>query len=119
MEYSWNILRIISYLYFFLFVSLFNICLRKEITLPFLVISRYDVMNFQRLQTSNGTYFYDYVQIGAWDSGNLTMNSSAIMFPNQKNTESELIESVCSKPCSVGEIKVGRDSANCCISIVR
>ncbi|XP_064628882.1 metabotropic glutamate receptor 1-like isoform X2 [Lineus longissimus] len=72
---------------------------------------RYDIMNYQKILTSNGSYRYDYVQVGAWDTGNLTMNNSAIFWPKRASK----VDSVCSKPCPVGQVKKiqqGRD--HCC-----
>ena len=64
-------------------------------------------MNFQLIKTPNGSY-YDYECIGSWDSGNLTMVDDAkIFWPNPDGTKmTEPIESVCSKPCEKGKVKV-------------
>ena len=63
-------------------------------------------MNFQKTLSPNGTFTYEYVRIGGWDNGNLTMEDN-IFWPNKKAIPGgEMIESVCSKPCPRGQIKV-------------
>ena len=73
-----------------------------------LLASRYDIMNFQRLQTTNGSYYYDYVRIGGWDSGNLTISNQAIQWPQKLGgaKHNRVVDSVCSKPCEKGKVKV-------------
>ena len=65
-------------------------------------------MNFQRMETDNGSYYYKYVAIGSWDSGNLTMvDDERIYWPSRTAVpESDPLESVCSKPCDKGKVKV-------------
>ena len=68
---------------------------------------RYDIMNFQKVVDANGTVKYEYVRVGGWDSGNLTMESNKIFWPNDRHIRgAPVIESVCSKPCPPGEVKV-------------
>ncbi len=70
-------------------------------------IFRYDIMNYQRITQPNGSYHYEYVRIGGWDSGNLTMNDNKIFWPNAKRTSgASIVESVCSSPCGKGHVKV-------------
>lgn len=59
-------------------------------------------MNYQKI---NGTK-YDYVRIGGWDSGNLTINNRQIYWPRRASHGATLVESVCSKPCPKGQVKV-------------
>ena len=71
-------------------------------------------MNFQRVPTTNGSFEYEYVRIGGWDNGNLSMNSGKIFWPNKlAESGAPVVESVCSKPCPRGEIKVGCVRAIC------
>lgn len=61
---------------------------------------RYEIMNFQHVEPG----VYDYINIGSWHEGMLSLDDE--MF--QMNS-SDMVRSVCSEPCSKGEIKV-RDS---------
>ena len=63
-------------------------------------------MNFQRMMSPDGNYTYEYVRIGGWDSGNLTMNDHSIFWPVNALSDTSLVESVCSKPCPRGQVKV-------------
>ena len=63
-------------------------------------------MNFQKITTENGTV-YEYVRIGGWKNGNLTMEDSKIFWPNlQAEHGAPPVESICSEPCPGGEVKV-------------
>ena len=65
-------------------------------------------MNFQKLVTDNGSVYYDYVRIGGWKRGNLTMDDSKIYWPSRAAASwAPMVESVCSKPCPKGQVKVG------------
>ena len=69
-------------------------------------------MNYQEIVSSNGSVMYDYVRVGGWDSGNLTIDSQKILWPNQKRKDgAAMVESVCSKPCPKGQVKVSHCSA--------
>lgn len=73
----------------------------------FVCLCRYEIMNYQRLETENGSYYYDYVQVGAWDSGNLTMKEEIIQWPHPVHNDGKReVESICSKPCENGKVKV-------------
>lgn len=52
----------------------------------------YDIMNYQLLP--NG--MYNYVQIGSWENGTLTIPESP----------KKMVTSVCSEPCGTGQVKV-------------
>ncbi|XP_012276016.1 metabotropic glutamate receptor 1 isoform X2 [Orussus abietinus] len=72
---------------------------------------RYEILNFQLLP--NGTY--GYVQIGDWNNGTLVFSAH----PQPRGTE--LIESVCSKPCPPGHhknFKTGGQEKRCCWACV-
>ncbi|OCT79935.1 hypothetical protein XELAEV_18026749mg [Xenopus laevis] len=67
---------------------------------------RYDIMNLQLIEPNH----YDYVLIGTWHEGILSMDD----FRMQTN-KSGIVRSVCSDPCSKGEIKVIRKGeVSCC-----
>ena len=57
--------------------------------------------------SKNGTVIYDYVRVGGWDSGNLTIDGQKVFWPNPEGQRgASVVESVCSKPCPKGEVKV-------------
>lgn len=65
------------------------------------------MLNYQKTVSANGSVMYDYVRVGGWDSGNLTIDSRRIYWPNARDRRAATIpESVCSKPCPKGEVKV-------------
>ncbi|XP_024944343.1 metabotropic glutamate receptor 1 isoform X2 [Cephus cinctus] len=73
---------------------------------------RYEILNFQRFP--NGTY--GYMQIGDWNNGTL----SPLAYPQSRGTE--LVESVCSKPCPPGyykNFKTGGQEKRCCWACVK
>lgn len=61
---------------------------------------RYEIMNFQHVQTG----VYDYINIGSWHEGLLSLDEEMI-----RMNSSDMVRSVCSEPCSKGEIKVGEN----------
>ena len=67
--------------------------------LQILLISRYEIMNFQKL--SNGSY--GYMRVGTWDNGKLAMQSGLVIFNSHDKIPPV---SVCSHPCPPGEAKV-------------
>ncbi|CAH1799891.1 unnamed protein product [Owenia fusiformis] len=74
---------------------------------------RYDILNYQMFPGENGTKTYDYVQIGSWDSRNLTMDIDKIYWP--KKGRGAIIESVCSQPCPKGQVKkIQQSRDHCC-----
>ncbi|CAH2225555.1 metabotropic glutamate receptor 5 isoform X3 [Pelobates cultripes] len=67
---------------------------------------RYEIMNFKKM----GKDYFDYINVGSWDNGELKMDDDEIW--SSKNT---VIRSVCSEPCAKGEIKVIRKGeVSCC-----
>ncbi|XP_043924754.1 metabotropic glutamate receptor 1 [Protopterus annectens] len=67
---------------------------------------RYDIMNLQ----SVGHGRYDYVHIGTWHEGVLNIDDHRIQM-----NRSGVVRSVCSDPCSKGQIKVIRKGeVSCC-----
>lgn len=63
------------------------------------LLLRYDIMNFQKLPSGK----YDYVKVGSWDNGTLTVESEIVVF---NGTSNEAPQSVCSMPCDAGQFKV-------------
>ncbi|XP_077391774.1 metabotropic glutamate receptor 1-like isoform X2 [Festucalex cinctus] len=67
---------------------------------------RYEIMNFQSIRPG----LYDYVNIGSWHEGVLSIDDDAMM-----TNRTGVVRSVCSEPCSKGEIKVIRKGeVSCC-----
>ncbi|XP_033001989.1 metabotropic glutamate receptor 5 isoform X2 [Lacerta agilis] len=72
---------------------------------------RYEIMNFKKM----GKDYFDYINVGSWDNGELKMDDNEIWA--QKNSA---IRSVCSEPCEKGEIKVIRKGeVSCCWTCTR
>lgn len=63
----------------------------------FLFNIRYEIMNFQRVEHG----VYDYINIGSWHEGILSLDDDMMQM-----NRSDMVRSVCSEPCSKGEIKV-------------
>ncbi|KAM4625970.1 metabotropic glutamate receptor 1b [Polymixia lowei] len=67
---------------------------------------RYEIMNLQHVEPG----VYDYINVGSWHEGMLSIDDDMI----QMNL-SEMVRSVCSEPCSKGDIKVIRKGeVSCC-----
>ena len=66
---------------------------------------RYDIVNYQRFGKGNQST-YRYVKVGSWDSFNLSMEDSDIYWPSPGQLRGKLVESVCSRPCPKGQVKV-------------
>ncbi|XP_058471293.1 metabotropic glutamate receptor 1b isoform X1 [Solea solea] len=67
---------------------------------------RYEIMNFQRMQPG----VYDYINTGSWHKGILSLDDDMLQM-----NRSDMVRSVCSEPCSKGEIKVIRKGeVSCC-----
>ncbi|XP_017555390.1 metabotropic glutamate receptor 1b isoform X2 [Pygocentrus nattereri] len=67
---------------------------------------RYDIMNLQYVESG----VYDYINVGFWHEGVLSIDDYMIQM-----NRSEMVRSVCSEPCSKGEIKVIRKGeVSCC-----
>lgn len=58
---------------------------------------RYDIMNLQYVDSG----VYDYINVGSWHEGVLSIDDNMLQM-----NRSEMVRSVCSEPCSKGEIKV-------------
>lgn len=54
-------------------------------------------MNFKKM----GKDYFDYINVGSWDNGELKMDDDEIW-----SKKGSAIRSVCSEPCQKGEIKV-------------
>ncbi|XP_037607127.1 metabotropic glutamate receptor 1 isoform X2 [Sebastes umbrosus] len=66
---------------------------------------RYDIMNLQGV--SDG---YDYLNVGSWHEGILSIDDYKLWL-----NSSDMVRSVCSEPCSKGQIKVIRKGeVSCC-----
>ena len=64
-------------------------------------------MNYQPVTFHNGTYTYDYVAVGGWDQGNITIYTEKVFFPGQQfGSGPSTVKSVCSEPCPSGQVKV-------------
>ncbi|MEQ2211373.1 Metabotropic glutamate receptor 1, partial [Xenoophorus captivus] len=59
---------------------------------------RYDIMNLQNV----GEDHFDYLNVGSWSEGILSIDDNKLWM-----NSSEMVRSVCSDPCSKGQIKVG------------
>ncbi|XP_033847009.1 metabotropic glutamate receptor 1 isoform X1 [Periophthalmus magnuspinnatus] len=67
---------------------------------------RYDIMNLQNV----GDGRYDYLKVGSWHEGILSVDDNKLWM-----NSSEMVRSVCSEPCSKGQIKVIRKGeVSCC-----
>uniref|UniRef100_A0A665WI45 Metabotropic glutamate receptor 1 n=1 Tax=Echeneis naucrates TaxID=173247 RepID=A0A665WI45_ECHNA len=67
---------------------------------------RYDIMNLQ----SVGDGRYDYINVGSWHEGILNIDDDKLWM-----NSSDMVRSVCSEPCSKGQIKVIRKGeVSCC-----
>lgn len=67
---------------------------------------RYDIMNLQ----SVGDDRYDYINVGSWSEGILSIDDYKLWM-----NSSDMVRSVCSEPCSKGQIKVIRKGeVSCC-----
>ncbi|XP_076844279.1 metabotropic glutamate receptor 1 isoform X2 [Brachyhypopomus gauderio] len=68
---------------------------------------RYDIMNLQYVEEIGR---YDYINVGSWHEGVLSIDDFKLM-----TNRSEMVRSVCSEPCSRGQIKVIRKGeVSCC-----
>ncbi|KAG7460852.1 hypothetical protein MATL_G00203320 [Megalops atlanticus] len=67
---------------------------------------RYDIMNLQYVEGGR----YDYIHVGSWHEGVLSIDDYKIQM-----NRTEMVRSVCSEPCSKGQIKVIRKGeVSCC-----
>ena len=61
-------------------------------------VFRYDIMNLQYVEHTGR---YDYINVGMWHEGMLSVDDEKLLM-----NRSEMVRSVCSEPCSKGQIKV-------------
>ncbi|XP_016391735.1 metabotropic glutamate receptor 1-like [Sinocyclocheilus rhinocerous] len=67
----------------------------------------YDIMNLQYVEELGR---YDYINVGSWHEGLLSISDYKLM-----TNRTEMVRSVCSEPCSKGQIKVIRKGeVSCC-----
>ncbi|XP_077408041.1 metabotropic glutamate receptor 1 isoform X1 [Vanacampus margaritifer] len=67
---------------------------------------RYDIMNLQNVEDGH----YDYINVGSWHEGILSIDDNKLWM-----NSSDMVRSVCSDPCSKGQIKVIRKGeVSCC-----
>ncbi|CAL8274670.1 unnamed protein product [Merluccius merluccius] len=67
---------------------------------------RYEIMNLRQVDPG----VYDYINVGSWHEGLLSIDDDMI-----RMNRSEMVRSVCSEPCSKGQIKVIRKGeVSCC-----
>uniref|UniRef100_T1IT32 G-protein coupled receptors family 3 profile domain-containing protein n=1 Tax=Strigamia maritima TaxID=126957 RepID=T1IT32_STRMM len=69
-------------------------------------LGRYIIMNYQMI----GNNSYEYKVIGKWFNG-LRMDPDDIVWNGARR---EVPQSVCSQPCSIGQIKIVQQSDPCC-----
>ncbi|XP_056621095.1 metabotropic glutamate receptor 1 isoform X1 [Triplophysa dalaica] len=68
---------------------------------------RYDIMNLQYVEELGR---HDYINVGSWHEGLLSINDYKLM-----TNRTEMVRSVCSEPCNKGQIKVIRKGeVSCC-----
>ncbi|KAK7132936.1 hypothetical protein R3I94_014981 [Phoxinus phoxinus] len=68
---------------------------------------RYDIMNLQYVEEIGR---FDYIKVGSWHEGLLSISDDKLM-----TNRTEMVRSVCSDPCSRGQIKVIRKGeVSCC-----
>ena len=80
-------------------VSGFIIRILITLSILFLVPTRYEIMNLRQVDPG----VYDYINVGSWHEGLLSIDDDMI-----RMNRSEMVRSVCSEPCSKGDIKVRR-----------
>ncbi|CAF3974918.1 unnamed protein product [Adineta steineri] len=75
---------------------------------------RYDILNLQ--DNKNDTeHPLHYVQIGTWNTGKLSLNTSSIrFFADQRSLNQINIRQFCSEACPTGHIKKYTDEERCC-----
>uniref|UniRef100_A0A4W5RP08 Metabotropic glutamate receptor 1 n=1 Tax=Hucho hucho TaxID=62062 RepID=A0A4W5RP08_9TELE len=67
---------------------------------------RYEIMNLQYVEPGA----FDYINVGSWHEGQLSIDDYMMQI-----NRSDMVRSVCSEPCSKGEIKVIRKGeVSCC-----
>jgi hypothetical protein len=82
-----------------------NSSLNAKIVEYFLLI-RYDILNLQN-NLNDSEHSLHYVQVGTWNTGKLSLNTSSIRFFSDQRTIDQIkVRRYCSEACPVGHIKV-------------
>ena len=67
---------------------------------------RYDILNLQ-VNANDHEHHLHYVQVGTWNTGKLSLNTSSIrFFADQRSLNEINIRRFCSAACPLGHIKV-------------
>uniref|UniRef100_A0A0B7B0T2 G-protein coupled receptors family 3 profile domain-containing protein n=3 Tax=Arion vulgaris TaxID=1028688 RepID=A0A0B7B0T2_9EUPU len=80
---------------------------------------RYEILNYQPILTPDGNITYDYITIGHWMTGSLTLNGHDVHWPRSLRSGQKenvgIVRSVCSEPCKRGQAKKVKGVACCWI----
>ncbi|XP_054164108.1 metabotropic glutamate receptor-like isoform X2 [Oppia nitens] len=71
-------------------------------------LGRYNIFNYQQIPDTNQ---YQYVLVGRWADEGLELNKDELKF---NEGVPEVPTSICSNPCSLGEIKIVQQGDTCC-----
>ncbi|KAI2796560.1 Metabotropic glutamate receptor 3, partial [Blomia tropicalis] len=90
-------------------------------------LGRYNIFNFQR---SPGTQQYYYKRVGEWSDSGLKLHMDQLFFGRTSDEHEDIMsvvtdstgheriiripQSICSKPCKVGQIKIIQQGDRCC-----
>ncbi len=67
---------------------------------------RYDILNLQGTVDNTGNHLH-YVQVGTWNTGKLSLNTSEMRFlSDQRPLEQINVRRFCSESCQRGHVKV-------------
>ncbi len=67
---------------------------------------RYDILNLQS-NADDSEHHLHYVQVGTWNTGKLSLNTSGIrFFSDQRSLEAINVRRFCSESCQTGHVKV-------------
>ena len=70
------------------------------------LVRRYDILNLQGNVDQSENQLH-YVQVGTWNTGKLSLNTSAIrFFSDQRSLENITVRRFCSESCQIGHVKV-------------
>jgi hypothetical protein len=76
--------------------------------LNLLFFFRYDILNLQD-NVNDSEHPLHYVQVGTWNTGKLSLNTSGIrFFSDQRSLEEINVRRFCSEACQTGHVKVIR-----------
>ncbi len=77
-----------------------------DFKLNFNLFYRYDILNLQD-NINDHEHPLHYVQVGTWNTGKLSLNTSSIrFFADQRSLNQINIRRFCSEACPLGHIKV-------------